>query len=102
MPLLLMVISSLLHVGSYGRHKIIKFSMEMIWVNCVCLNHIYSLHSDVLVHLSNDAIQKPIRQVKWIPPLNNIIKVNIDSSSLSKPGRSGFGGLIRNNMVIGC
>ena len=67
------------------------------WVNWVCLSHIYSLHSDVVVHLSNDAIQRPIRQVKWIPPLNNIIKVNVDGSSLSNPGRSGFGGLIRNN-----
>jgi len=51
----------------------------------------------VVVHLSIDAIQKAIRQVKWIPPLNNIIKVNVDGSSLSNPGRSGFGGLIRNN-----
>jgi len=50
-----------------------------------------------MVHLSNDAIQKPIRQVKWIPLLNNIIKVNVDGSSLSNPGRSSFGGLIRNN-----
>jgi len=50
-----------------------------------------------VVHLSNDATQKPIRQVKWIPPLDNIIKVNVDGSSLSNPGRSGFGGLIKNN-----
>ena len=52
----------------------------------------------MVVHLSIDAIQKAIRQVKWIPPLNNIIKVNVDGSSLSNPGRSGFGGLIRNNI----
>ena len=67
------------------------------WVNWVCLSHIYSLHLDVVVHLSNDATQKPIRKVKWIPPLHNIIKVNVGGSSLSNPGRSGVGGFIRNN-----
>ena len=67
------------------------------WVNWVCLNHIYSLHSDMVVHLSNDATQKPCRQVKWIPHLDNIIKGNVDDSSLSNPGRSVFGDRIRNN-----
>jgi len=82
-----MLISSLLHVGSYGRHEIIRLINGNDWVNWVCLSHIYSLHSDVVVHLSNDATQKPIRQVKWIPLLDNIIKVNVDNSSLSNPGR---------------
>jgi len=45
--------------------------------------------------------QKPIRQVKWILLLDNIINVNVDGSSLSNLGRSGFGGLIKKIMVIG-
>jgi hypothetical protein len=67
------------------------------WVDWVCPSHIYSLHSDVVVHLSKDATHKLIRQVKWIPPLNNIIQANVGDSSLSNHGRSGFGGLIRNH-----
>jgi len=57
----------------------------------------YSLHLDVVVHLSRDATQKLIRQVKWIPPLNNIIRANVGDSSVSNPGRSSFGGLMRNH-----
>lgn len=37
------------------------------------------------------------REVVWTPPLGNIIKVNVDGSSLGNHGPAGFGGLIRNN-----
>jgi len=49
------------------------------------------------VHLFKDATQKLIRQVKWIPPFDNIMKVNVDGSSFSNPGKSSFEGLIRKN-----
>jgi hypothetical protein len=45
------------------------------WVNWVWLGHIYSLHSDVVVHIFKEATQKLIRQVKWIHPLETIMMI---------------------------
>ncbi|MCH88087.1 ribonuclease H protein [Trifolium medium] len=45
----------------------------------------------------NEDLYKPSRHLTWSPPLDSIIKVNVDGSSLSNTGRSGFGGLMRNN-----
>lgn len=39
-----------------------------------------------------------IREVKSIPPAENYIKLNVDGSSYGNPGRSGFGGIIRNSL----
>jgi len=56
----------------------------------------------VAVHLSNDATQKHIRQVKWIPPLDNIIKVNVDGSSFIILEDPVLEVLLETIMVIGC
>lgn len=39
-----------------------------------------------------------MREVVWTPPPDNVIKVNVDGSSLGNPGPAGFGGLIRNHL----
>jgi len=67
--------------------------MNAFWVD----RNLTSDLLDVAVYLFNDATEKPIRQIKWILPLDSIIKINVDGSSLSNFGRSGFGGLIRKN-----
>ncbi|PNX95448.1 ribonuclease H [Trifolium pratense] len=36
--------------------------------------------------------------VAWTPPLDNCVKLNVDGSSLGNFGRSGYGGIIRNNV----
>ncbi|CAJ2636315.1 unnamed protein product [Trifolium pratense] len=36
--------------------------------------------------------------VVWTPLLDNCVKLNVDGSSLGNPGRSGYGGIIRNNV----
>lgn len=46
-----------------------------------------TLVTSVKVHVS--------KEVKWSPP-ENIYKINVDGSSIGNPGKSGFGGLIRN------
>lgn len=35
--------------------------------------------------------------ISWHAPLENIVKVNVDGNSIGNPGRSGYGGLIRNS-----
>ena len=37
------------------------------------------------------------RQVRWNPPPEDFIKINVDGSSFGNPGNAGFGGLLRNN-----
>jgi hypothetical protein len=44
------------------------------------------------------------RLVSWKPPSGAAVKLNVDGSSLGNPGRSGFGGLIRDtngNWLLG-
>lgn len=39
--------------------------------------------------------RKEPRQVQWHSPNDNMVKLNVDGSSIGNPGRSGFGGLLR-------
>ena len=36
-------------------------------------------------------------QVRWLPPPNDWVMLNIDGSSMGNPGRAGGGGIIRNS-----
>lgn len=47
--------------------------------------------------LSFRLLKKPSRLVSWHAPIDNIVKLNVDGSSLDNPGGSGFCGLIRND-----
>ncbi|MCI11085.1 ribonuclease H protein [Trifolium medium] len=38
-----------------------------------------------------------IRQVRWHPPPEGFIKMNVDESSIGNPGNAGFRGLLRND-----
>ncbi|XP_057444743.1 uncharacterized protein LOC130736986 [Lotus japonicus] len=51
-------------------------------------------------------LPKPVKtriQQQWKPPAEPILKLNVDSSSLGTPGRSGVGGVLRNHrgMMVG-
>lgn len=37
-----------------------------------------------------------IREICWLPPTGNPLELNVDGISVGNPGRSGFGGLIKN------
>jgi len=39
-------------------------------------------------------------QVRWYPPPEGCIKVNVDGSSFGNPGNAGFGGLLRNDIGV--
>lgn len=51
----------------------------------------------MLLSLLTTPIRAP-REVRWIPPVESFIKINVDGSSFGNPGRSGFGGLLRNEL----
>jgi ribonuclease HI len=53
------------------------------------------LHSTKKAFGGSNKISTPIL-VSWHPPPKNVIKVNVDGSSIGNPGPSGFGGLLRN------
>lgn len=36
------------------------------------------------------------RDICWLPPTENVVKLNVDGSSSGNLGKSGFGGLFRN------
>lgn len=38
-----------------------------------------------------------VKEILWLPPADNVVKLNVDRSSFVNPGKSGFGGLFRNN-----
>ncbi|PNX73497.1 ribonuclease H [Trifolium pratense] len=38
-----------------------------------------------------------MRAITWTPPIEGTIKVNVDGSSFNNPGRSGFGGVLRDS-----
>jgi len=64
-------------------------------VNWVCLSHIYFFIQMWRCTFLMMQLRSPLDRLNGF--LDNIIKVNVDRSSLSNLGRSGFGGLIRNN-----
>jgi ribonuclease HI len=53
------------------------------------------LHSTKKAFGGSNKISTP-RLVSWHPPPENVIKINVDGSSIGNPGPSGFGGLLRN------
>ncbi|KAK2424386.1 TMV resistance protein N [Trifolium repens] len=53
------------------------------------------LHSTKKAFGGSNKISTP-RLISWHPPPKNVIKVNVDGSSIGNSGLSGFGGLLRN------
>ncbi|KAK2382027.1 TMV resistance protein N [Trifolium repens] len=65
--------------------------------NWTSVNDIYSYHSSMVHALGPTNKQHVIRQIRWHPPPEGYIKVNVDGSSLGNLGNAGFGGLLRND-----
>jgi hypothetical protein len=59
---------------------------------------IYSLYNSTKNIFGGPSSIPTPRLVSWHPPLDNVIKVNVDGSSIGNPSRSGFRGLLRNSL----
>ncbi|KAK2370222.1 TMV resistance protein N [Trifolium repens] len=70
-----------------------KNTSRTLWNTLSQINTL--LHSTKKVFGDSNKISIP-RLVFWHPPPENVIKVNVDGSSIGNPGLSGFSGLLRN------
>jgi ribonuclease HI len=61
------------------------------------VNNIISYHSSMVHALGPTNKRHVTRQVRWNPPPEDFIKINVDGSTFGNPGNAGFGGLLRNN-----
>lgn len=68
------------------------------WDLWLCLNQIYSLVDLIQKTHAFSGKQHVPKEVKWFPPQENVFKLNVDGSSSGNPGKSGFGGLLRNSI----
>lgn len=73
---------------------------DIQWTTWKILSKIRSLHDTIVCAFGTSTLSRPARMVKWHPPAEHWVKLNVDGSSLGNPIISGFGGLLR-NMHIG-
>lgn len=73
---------------------------DIQWTIWKILSKIRSLHDTIVCAFGTSTLSRPARMVKWHPPAEHWVKLNVDGSSLGNPIISGFGGLLR-NMHIG-
>lgn len=60
-------------------------------------NLIWSNMDSISIGLGSSTNMKSPRFIAWHRPEGETVKLNVDGSSFGNPGRSGYGGLIRNN-----
>jgi hypothetical protein len=65
--------------------------------NWASVNDIYLYYFSMVHALGPTNKQYVIHQIRWHPPPEGYIKVNVDGSSFGNPGNAGFGGLLRND-----
>lgn len=68
---------------------------DVSWSVWFSLNQITCLHMDIVKAFGTNIQTKQPRLVQWHTPPEAYIKLNVDGSSLGNPGRSGFGGILR-------
>lgn len=66
------------------------------WEDWQILSNIHSLQDSILKAFGTMVCTKKDQEVIWTPPMENVIKINVDGSSFGNPGGSGFGVLLRN------
>lgn len=66
------------------------------WSIWTILSRVRSHHEAIVSENGIPRPIRPVRSVKWQPPTGNSVKLNVDGSSIGNPGRSGYGGLLRN------
>jgi hypothetical protein len=74
------------------------------WEDWKVLNLINTHHDATIRSFGSVHNHREARLVSWKPPSGAAVKLNVDGSSLGNPGRSGFGGLIRDtngNWLLG-
>lgn len=71
---------------------------DTVWSDWYMTSCIQSLHDSIIKAFGSSQNSKLAREVKWSPPLDNYIKLNMDGSFFGNPGRSGFGGIFRNSI----
>lgn len=70
---------------------------DVSWEPWYMVNQIATLHGVLHDVYGKNPVTKGTRQVTWSSPPPDFVKINVDGSSLGNPGRSGFGGVIRNS-----
>lgn len=78
-----------------GRNA--KIFSDLVWTDWYMINYIHTLHNSIHKAFGSTHNSHAVREVKWNPPADNFIKLNVDGSSFGSPGRSGFGGIFRNS-----
>lgn len=66
------------------------------WSVWTILNKIRSHHDTITTVYGHSSLSRPTRMVQWRPPDDGAVKLNVDGSSFGNPGRSGYGGVLRN------
>jgi len=79
------------------RNKNGKFFQQVKKDTWASVNSIFSYHSSIIQVLSHTDKHHIHRQVRWYPPKDGYIKVNMDGSSFGNPC---FGGLLRNHYGV--
>lgn len=74
---------------------------DISWDRWYIVNQILSLHRLVRTAFGSDNHSNSPKEVKWCPPLN-AYKLNVDGSSFGNLCRSGFRGLIRDELGQWC
>lgn len=69
---------------------------DIQWSIWTILNKIRTHHEAIMSAYGSSSFSRPVRQVQWCPPSGNAVKLNVDGSCIGNPGRSGYGGLLRN------
>lgn len=78
-----------------GRNE--AFFSDNQWSDWQILSKINALHAAVMKSFGSATNKNQPQLVSWIAPGEDSVKLNVDGSSFGNPGRSGFGGLIRND-----
>lgn len=82
---------------SIWRTRNAEIFSDQVWNDWYLLNYIRTLHDSIVKAYGPMYSTQTIREVKWNPPPENYIKLNVDGSSFGNPGRSSFGGIFRNS-----
>lgn len=65
------------------------------WEDWHTVNQIHVQSETIRCTLQSSASNRTQKEVIWSPPPENFIKLNVDGSSFGNPGRSGYGGFLR-------
>lgn len=69
---------------------------DRMWTHWQILSQITKLQNSI-VGCYGPTEKAFVKEICWLPPHDNVVKLNVDGSSFGNPGKFDFGGLFRNS-----